>query len=109
MKIRELLLCAVDPTDPGQNMQTPNSLSSAVAPVGAVESPKPGTTPVTTNPVQMANNAPAPMMPNDMMNWATAQQQKANTIATGPLGAANPFPAGSSFSDMAGRPPIPLK
>ncbi len=84
MKIRELLLCgAIDPTDPGQDMETPNSLSSAVGPTDVVQPMPLGTSPVSSKPAnpleqrrqQMAQQGQAGM-PGGMMTPDDIQAMK---------------------------------
>ncbi len=84
MKIRELLLCgAIDPTDPGQDMETPNSLSSSVGPTDVVQPMPQGTSPVSSKPanplqqrqMQMAQQGQAGM-PGGMMTPDDNQAMK---------------------------------
>jgi hypothetical protein len=59
--------------------------------------------------VQMAaNTAPAQMMPNTLQNWAASQMSKADSIASGPLGRFDTYPAGQGYSGMVGKT-TPLK
>jgi hypothetical protein len=95
---------ALDPQQP-----EPEQMSS---PIDAAPTSLTGTSgdPGATGPMQMASNAPAPMMPAGLGDDALAKLQRADSIAQGPHGSQSPMPTmGNFFQNMVGRPPLPLK
>src|SRR5258708_29767999 len=104
MKIRELLYCAIDPRPPmiSPVASMPNGMTSPSQTMGPIPSSQGG--------VQMAQ-APVPMLPDTLANRNTQANSQADSIARGPFGSPSPLPtsSGNYFTDMVGRPPIPLK
>ena len=116
MKIRELLLCGIDPktpnTDPSPTISPVAQMQSGpttgkIAPIGpnSVDG-----TPSSQGGMQMAQNAPVSMMPNNLADQVAATLTKADSIAYGPFGSKTPnSPSGNYFSQTVGRPPLPLR